>query len=63
MGLGAGSIMLGADFNYQYIDWHHDAIEDEAFEIYKELVKPLQAMPKVFNDVLMRKIKKAAQTE
>ena len=31
MGLGAGDIMVGANFNYQFIDWRHDPIADEDF--------------------------------
>ena len=31
MGLGAGEIMLGTDFNYQFIDWQHDPTPDEDF--------------------------------
>lgn len=31
MGLGAGDIMLGANFNYQFIDWRHDPTPDEEF--------------------------------
>ena len=31
MGLGAGQIMLGLNFNYQFIDWQHDPTPDEAF--------------------------------
>lgn len=45
----------------RYSAWEkNDVIEDEAFEIYKELVKPLEIMPKVFNDILTREIKKPA---
>jgi hypothetical protein len=34
VGLFAGQIMVGADFNYQYIDWKHDPLKgsDESFE-------------------------------
>ena len=31
IGLGAGDIMLGADYNYQFIDWQHDPTPDEKF--------------------------------
>jgi len=30
--LGAGDIMVGANFNYQFIDWSHDKIAGEAFK-------------------------------
>ena len=29
--MGAGEIMLGANFNYQFIDWQHDPTPDEEF--------------------------------
>ena len=32
VGLGAGDIMLGGTFNYQFIDWRHDPTPDENFE-------------------------------
>ena len=34
VGLFAGQIMIGADFNYQYIDWKHDPLKnsDDSFE-------------------------------
>ena len=29
--MGAGDIMVGANFNYQFIDWAHDEIDNEGF--------------------------------
>ena len=31
MGLGAGEIMLGVDYSYQFIDWKHEPTPDEHF--------------------------------
>ena len=30
--MGAGDIMVGANFNYQFIDWAHDEIAEENFD-------------------------------
>ena len=30
--MGAGDIMVGANFNYQFIDWAHDEIAEEDFK-------------------------------
>ena len=34
--MGAGDIMVGANFNYQFIDWRHNPIEDEDYEVCKD---------------------------
>jgi len=34
VGLGAGDIMIGANFNYQFIDWQHDPIPDEDYAFH-----------------------------
>ena len=36
VGLGAGEMMLTADYSFQFIDWWHDPIEDEEFEFKHE---------------------------
>ena len=32
VGLGAGDIMVGANFNYQFIDWSHKDNDNEGFD-------------------------------
>ena len=35
IGLGAGEIMITADYAYNHIDWEHSPVGDEPFDHYK----------------------------